>query len=151
MLVKPRPILTKIFLNNMQPLHVGISVNNLQESIKWYQNVLDFELKWSRDFAELQAKIAFLKNKTEFEIELFEHYDSVKIPDARLQPKEDIKTQGTKHIAFGVENITKLFDDFKTKKVDIVFGPIESPPKDALFGFIRDPSGVLIEFIEKIK
>ena len=41
------------------------------------------------------------------------------------------------------------FETFKTKGVDIVFGPVESPPKDAMFGFIRDPSGVLIELIEK--
>jgi methylmalonyl-CoA/ethylmalonyl-CoA epimerase len=133
---------------NLKPLHVGISVRNIEEAIEWYKNILGFELLWSRDFAELKSKIAFLKNG-DFEIELFEHYESIQIPKERLMPKEDIQTQGTKHIAFGVDDIVSLFKEFKNKDVDIVFGPIESPPKDAIFGFIRDPSGVLIEFIEK--
>ncbi len=131
-----------------KPLHVGISVRDIEETIEWYRNILGFELLWCRDFAELKSKIAFVK-KGDFEIELFEHHESIQLPKERLMPKSDIQTQGTKHVAFGVDDITTLFEDFKNKNVDIVFGPIESPPKDALFGFIRDPSGVLIEFIEK--
>jgi catechol 2,3-dioxygenase-like lactoylglutathione lyase family enzyme len=46
----------------------------------------------------------------------------------------DFQTQGTKHIAFGVDDIEALFKRFRTEGVDIVFGPVESPPKDALFG-----------------
>ncbi len=135
-------------MTNFKPLHVGISVRNIEEAIEWYKNVLDFELLWCRDFEELKSKIAFVK-RGNFEIELFEHHESIQPPKERLMPKSDIQTQGTKHVAFGVENIVSLFNDFKNKGVDIVFGPIESPPKDAIFGFIRDPSGVLIEFIEK--
>jgi methylmalonyl-CoA/ethylmalonyl-CoA epimerase len=132
----------------MKPLHVGISVRNIQESIEWYGNILSFELLWCRDFSELKSQIAFLR-KDDFEIELFQHYESVETPQDRRMPKSDIQTQGTKHIAFATDDISTLFENFKTKGVDIVFGPIESPPKDAIFGFVRDPSGVLIEFIEK--
>ena len=132
----------------MKPLHVGISVRDIQEAIDWYGNVLGFQLLWCRDFPGLKSQIAFLR-KDDFEIELFEHYESREIPTERLMPKEDIQTQGTKHIAFGTEDIVSLFNEFMLKGVDIVFGPIESPPKDAIFGFIRDPSGTLIEFIEK--
>ncbi len=132
----------------MKPLHVGISVRNIEESMEWYRHVLGFDLLWCKDFEDLKAKIAFVK-KDDFEIELFEHHESINLPEERRMPKSDIQTQGTKHVAFGVEDITTLFEDFKNKGVDIVFGPIESPPKDALFGFIRDPSGVLIEFIQK--
>lgn len=136
--------------NTMKPLHVGISVRNIQESIEWYRSVLGFELLWCRDFEDLKSQIAFLK-QGDFEIELFEHHNSQAIPKERLMPKEDIQTQGTKHVAFSTDDINTLFDSFKTKGVDIVFGPVESPPKDAMFGFIRDPSGVLIEFIQKFE
>jgi methylmalonyl-CoA/ethylmalonyl-CoA epimerase len=132
----------------MKPLHIGISVNNIEKSIAWYGQVLGFELVWSQVFEEVKSKIAFLKNG-DFEIELFEHFTSQPIPKDRLLPKSDIETQGTKHVAFGVKDIQTLFENFKKHEVDIVFGPIESPPKDALFGFIRDPSGVLIEIIQK--
>ena len=136
--------------SKLKPLHIGISVANMQESIAWYEEILDFELMWVKDFPELKAKIAFLKNDN-FQIELFEAYETVALPRERLLPITDLQTQGTKHIAFGTEDIVALFEKFKTKNVDIVFGPMESPPKDALFGFIRDNSGVLIEFIEQYK
>ncbi|MFM2362590.1 MAG: hypothetical protein RLZZ316_1492 [Bacteroidota bacterium] len=132
----------------LKPLHVGISIANMPEAICWYQEMLGFELQWCKDFPELKTKIAFLKH-ADFEIELFEHYESLPLPEERLWPKTDLQTQGTKHIAFATNDIEALFETFKTKNVDIVFGPVESPPKDALFGFIRDSSGVLIEFIQK--
>lgn len=134
----------------LKPLHVGISVANMQESILWYETILGFGLKWCKDFPDLKTQIAFLE-KNDFEIELFEAYDSKPQAEERLFPKTDFQTQGTKHVAFGTDDIVALFEHFKNHKVDIVFGPVESPPKDALFGFIRDPSGVLIEFIEKKK
>ncbi|MDZ7879946.1 MAG: VOC family protein [Saprospiraceae bacterium] len=132
----------------LKPLHVGISVANMEESIHWYQDKLDFDLMWCKHFPELKTKIAFLKHGN-FEVELFEADNSIALPEERRLPISDLETQGTKHIAFGVKNIEKLFKRFRTEGVDIVFGPVESPPKDAIFGFIRDNSGVLIEIIEK--
>ena len=134
--------------SKLEPLHAGISIANMQASIAWYEEVLDFQLMWCKDFPELKSKIAFLKNDF-FQIELFEAYENIVVPKERLLPLTDLQTQGTKHIAFGTEDIVALFEKFKTKNVDIVFGTVESPPKDALFGFIRDNSGVLIEFIQR--
>ena len=132
----------------LKPLHVGISVANMDASIKWYQDKLDCELMWCREFPALKTKIAFLKHG-DFEVGLFEHFDSIALPEERKLPISDLQTQGTKHVAFGVEDIETLFKRFHTEGVDVVFGPVESPPKDAFFGFIRDNSDVLIEFIEK--
>lgn len=128
--------------------HCGISVANMDKSIQWYEQILGFELMWCKDFPPIKTKIAFLTNGS-LEIELFEAYDSKALPDERRLPITDLQTQGTKHIAFQVKGIENLFKRFHTEGVDIVLGPIESPPKDGLFGFIRDPSGVLIEFLEK--
>lgn len=132
----------------MKPLHIGISVKDLGQSIHWYSTILGFELEWKNEFQDLKSKIAFLE-KDGFQIELFEHFDSIPTPKERLLPKSDIQTQGTKHIAFGTDDIEALFEHFRKHEVDIVFGPVESPANDAKFGFIRDPSGVLIEFIQK--
>jgi methylmalonyl-CoA/ethylmalonyl-CoA epimerase len=128
--------------------HIGISVSKLDDSINWYSNILGFKLTWKTEFADIQTKIAFLKNEN-IEIELFEAFENLPLPKERFWPNIDLKTNGTKHIAFEVENIIQLFELFKSKDIDIALSPRESPPKDALFGFIRDPSGVLIEFIEK--
>jgi methylmalonyl-CoA/ethylmalonyl-CoA epimerase len=134
--------------HNLRPHHVGISVANMAESIDWYERILDFKLEWCRPFPPIKTHIAFLTNGN-FNIELFEAYNSKPQLEERRLPITDLQMQGTKHIAFEVKDIKTLFEHFNTEGVDIVFGPIESPPKDGLFGFIRDPSGVLIEFLEK--
>lgn len=84
------------------------------------------------------------------EVELFEAYNAKSLPNERRLPLTDLQTIGTKHVAFGTDDINTLFAGFRANDVDIVFGPVESPPKDAWFGFIRDDSGVLIEFIQKV-
>jgi methylmalonyl-CoA/ethylmalonyl-CoA epimerase len=130
----------------IKPLHAGISVCNLDESINWYKKNLDFELVFKKTFEKLHSNIAFIRNGN-FELELFEHFDSCPLPKERFNPNDDIKTQGTKHICFLTDDIVSLFKNFKKNKVDIVFGPI--PMENDLMGFIRDPSGVLIEIIQK--
>jgi methylmalonyl-CoA/ethylmalonyl-CoA epimerase len=136
--------------NYLKPHHVGISVANLTESIAWYGQHLDFELQWQKDFPEIKTQIAFLKHG-DFQIELFEHYQTQAIEPSRKHPLTDMQFQGTKHICFVVENgLEKLFEKFKNEEVDIVMGPMLSPPKDAMMGFVRDNTGNLIEIIEII-
>ena len=129
----------------LKPLHTGISVSNLEASIDWYRDVLGFELVFKKDFEMLKSHIAFIR-LGDFEIELFEHYDSKELPEERRMPMEDIKTQGTKHICFETSDIETLYEGFRNKDVDIVIGP--APMENDAMGFIRDPSGVLIEFIQ---
>ncbi len=134
----------------LKPHHAGISVSNIEQSIVWYQKHLDFELQWSNDFPAIKTKIAFLKHG-DFQIELFEHYKTKPMAANRKHPLTDMQIQGTKHICFIIKHgIEDLFKKFVADDVDIVFGPILSPPKDALMGFIRDADGTLIEIIEVI-
>jgi len=128
------------------PLHCGISVSNIEASINWYREVLDFELISCKDMPMLKAKVAFIKHGN-FEIELFEHYESNALPADRLIPNLDIKTQGTKHICFQVENIDSLINRFQGEAVDVVIGPM-MVERDYV-AFIRDNNGTLIEFIQR--
>jgi len=135
----------------IQPNHVGISVANIKESIAWYKKHLGCVLESEDDFSEIKTKIAFL-SMGNFRIELFEHYNTQKIQDYRKHPLTDMQHQGTLHICFSMENgITGLFENFKTAGVKILMGPILSPTKDALMGFISDNTGNLIEFIQPLK
>ncbi|MEN9610955.1 MAG: hypothetical protein RLZZ628_1769 [Bacteroidota bacterium] len=132
----------------LKPHHVGISVGNMEESIAWYQKNLNFEFLWCNDFPQIHTKIAFLQHG-DFRVELFEHYDTQSIPAYRKHPLTDMKHQGTKHICFMMENgLEDLFKQLKINEVTIVMGPMLSPPKDALMGFIQDNTGNLIEIIE---
>ena len=137
-------------MNNQiyKPHHVGISVNNLNESILWYRKILNFELESINDFSSIKSKIAFLRHG-DFRIELFEHYETINLREYRKHPSTDMKNQGTKHIGFVInEDIKILFDGFKKNGVEVVMGPVLSPPKDSMMGFIRDNTGNLIEFIQ---
>ncbi|MFP3154701.1 VOC family protein [Lachnospiraceae bacterium ZAX-1] len=129
----------------LKPLHVGISVANMEESIKWYNKILGFSLCSMKYQDKLQANVAFIKHGN-FMIELFEHDNTQKLPQERFVPNEDLKIQGTKHICFRVDKIADAFAFFKKEEVDIVFGPVLM--EGEYMGFIRDPSGVLIELIE---
>lgn len=125
-------------------LHVGISVGNMEESLAWYKKNLDFELVKDDYVPPLGARICFIRNG-DFEIELF-RYDSPKpIPEDRLVPNTDLQTIGTKHVAFEVPDMKALKEKFVANGVDIAHEVIMEGNNVM---FVRDNSGVLIEFIQ---
>lgn len=131
--------------NIKKVLHAGISVYNMDESVKWYKENLGFKiLKEDGYVLPLKAKIVFLE-KDGFQIELFEYEDPKKIPEERLMPNTDLQTVGTKHIAFETDNMASLKNDFIKNGVDIAH---EVCMEGNSVMFIRDCNGVLIEFIE---
>ena len=125
-------------------LHVGISVGNMEESLEWYRRNLDFELVKDDYVPPLGARICFIRNG-DFELELF-RYDSPKpIPEDRLTPNSDLQTIGTKHVAFEVPDMKALKEKFLANGVDIAH---EVMMEGNNVMFVRDNSGVLIEFIK---
>ena len=125
-------------------LHVGISVGNMEEALEWYKKNLDFELVKDDYVPPLGARICFIRNG-DFEIELFQ-YDSPKpIPEDRLIPNTDLQTIGTKHVAFEVPDMKALKEKFLANGVDIAH---EVMMEGNNVMFVRDNSGVLIEFIQ---
>jgi methylmalonyl-CoA/ethylmalonyl-CoA epimerase len=128
------------------PLHVGISVANIEESIAWYKEILGFEKRTLEYIEPLKCKVAFIKNG-DFEIELFQHDETLALPEERRHPNTDIQTQGTKHICFENDNVTALAVNLRNKGVDVILGPITMENDTVIF--IGDNNGTLIEFIQK--
>ncbi len=125
-------------------LHVGISVNNMEEALEWYKKNLDFELVKDDYVPPLKARICFIRNG-DFEIELFEYDNPKPIPEDRLTPNSDLQTVGTKHVAFEVPDMAALKEKFVANGVDIAH---EVMMEGNNVMFVRDCSGVLIEFIQ---
>lgn len=126
----------------LTPHHVGISVAKLDESIKWYEEMLGFTLSDRLYVEHLRCEIAIIKNGN-FEIELFRHDDTLPQPEGRLHPDTDMITQGTKHICFSVKDVDGLVDSMRQRGVKVLVGP-------GVFGsnrfyYICDNTGVLIE------
>ena len=125
-------------------LHVGISVKNMEEALDWYQKNLDFELVKDDYVPPLGARICFIRNG-DFEIELFQYDEPKPIPEDRLMPNSDLQTIGTKHVAFEVPDMKALKEKFLANGVDIAH---EVMMEGNNVMFVRDCSGVLIEFIQ---
>jgi methylmalonyl-CoA/ethylmalonyl-CoA epimerase len=92
----------------------------------------------------LKARIVFIRNG-DFEIELFRYDDPKPIPSDRLLPNTDLQTIGTKHVAFETTDMKVLKEKFVANGVDIAHEVVmEGHP----VMFVRDNSGVLMEFIQ---
>ena len=66
--------------------HVSITVNNLEESTKFYREMLGFEVEMSFERKDLGAKATFIKLK-EFQMELWQFEEMKK----NVDPLDDIK------------------------------------------------------------
>ncbi len=126
-------------------LHVGISVSDMERSLKWYKDVLGFELVKDEYIPPLGAHICFIRGCGGFEIELFRYDDPKPIPTERLTPNSDLQTIGTKHAAFETDDMPALKAHFVACGVDIAH---EVSMNGEAVMFVRDPDGVLLEFIQ---
>jgi len=126
-------------LPKMSPHHYGIYVPDLESSIKWYQEKLDFTVH-RRSYAErISAKIAFIKNG-DYYIELLQVDGSVPRP-------EGVKINGPQHVGFLVEDYPKFMEIVRQRGVEVV--------KDSKFGtvsvaILKDNAGNTFEIVEKV-
>lgn len=128
----------------LAPHHVGISVPNLDAAIAWYGDILEFKLERQMEVVQIPARIAWLR-RDDFRIELFEVGGASALPEERRVPNRDLKTHGTKHVAFAVNDVDAFVAEMKTKNVDIAMHTrIHGEP----MAFIRDNAGTLIEIVQ---
>ena len=132
--------------NVTKVLHVGISVSDMERSLKWYKEVLGFDQLLKDDYVPpLGARICFIRGCGGFEIELFQYDTPKAIPSDRLVPNTDLQTIGTKHAAFETDDMPALKAHFVACGVDIAH---EVTMDGEAVMFVRDPDGVLLEFIQ---
>lgn len=127
-----------------KPLHVGISVFDMEAALEWYKKNLDFELVKDDYVPPLRARICFMQSG-DFQLELFKYDEPKPIPEDRLTPNSDLQTVGTKHVAFEVPDMKALKEKFLANGVDIAH---EVMMEGNNVMFVRDNSGVIIEFIQ---
>ena len=120
----------------MKLIGSGLHINNLEESIKFYEEVLGFKLDMKFDAGDLN--LAFL-TKDSFRLELLEGKDK----------RVTSHTEDT-IFRFAVESLDETMKFLESKGVKVHSGPF-SPQPNIRFIFIKDPSGVLIQLAEDVK
>ncbi|MGH7771362.1 MAG: lactoylglutathione lyase [Candidatus Binatia bacterium] len=124
----------------MRLLHTMIRVNDLDESIKFYCDVLGMKLLRKKDYPSGRFTLAFVGYGSESEqavIELTYNWDT---------HQYDLGN-GFGHIALGVGDIYKTCQELRGKGAKIVREPGPMKHGGSEIAFIEDPNGYKIELI----
>lgn len=123
--------------------HIGIAVANLDETIKYYEEVLGLECYKVEEVADQKVKTAFFM-VGQTKIELLESTS----PDGPIGKFVEKKGPGMHHIAFAVENVDQALKDAEAKGVRLIDKTPRKGAEDLTIGFLHPKSthGVLTEF-----
>ena len=126
--------------------HVSISVDNLEETVKFYQK-LGFAIH--QEYHGEDSEYVLLTLDGNF-LEVFKYPDMDPLPSFAKDVDKDLSTIGTKHLGLSVKDINeakKWIEDNNLSDEEIV---IHHGRIDGIgYFFIKDPNGILIEIIEE--
>lgn len=126
--------------------HIGIAVKNLENSIKYYEEVLGLTCYKVEEVQDQKVKTAFFK-VGETKIELLEST----APDGPIGKFVEKKGEGIHHIAFAVNNIEQSLKTVEEKGVRLIDKTPRMGAEGLHIGFLHPKStfGTLTEFCEK--
>ncbi len=125
--------------------HIAIAVKDLEDSIKYYEDVLGLKCYAIEEVADQKVKTAFFQ-VGQTKIELLEATS----PDSTVAKFIEKRGQGIHHLAFAVEGIESALAEVKDKGVRLLD---EKPRRgaeglDIAFLHPKSTQGVLTEFCE---
>ena len=126
--------------------HIGVAVRSLDETLKFYQDILGLELQGTEEVQEQKVKVAFLP-VGDTEVELLESTDT-EGPIAKFIEK---KGEGIQHIAFRVPDIEEAIAELMAKGVKMIDEKPRYGAGGAKIAFCHPKStnGVLVELSER--
>ena len=124
--------------------HIGIAVNDLEQSLEVYK-LLGFECQKTEEIAEQKVRVAFLPCG-ESELELLEPTDS----DSPVQKFLDKRGEGIHHIAVRVDDVREAIAKLKEAGVRMIDETPRYGAGGAKIAFIHPKTtGVLFELTER--
>ncbi|MCL2041116.1 MAG: methylmalonyl-CoA epimerase [Bacteroidales bacterium] len=126
--------------------HIGIAVANLDEAIKYWEEVMGLTCYAVEEVVDQKVKTAFFK-VGEVKIELLESTD----PEGPIGKFIEKKGAGVHHIAFAVENADTALVEVAEKGVLLIDQKSRKGAEKMNIGFLHPKStmGVLTEFCSK--
>ena len=126
--------------------HLGIAVNNLNDSMYLYEDVLGLECHGKETVEDQRVNIAFFK-VGDTKIELLEST----CPEGPIAKHIDSRGQGLQHIAYRVSNIEEAIEDMLAKGITMIDKTPRVGAGGAKIAFLHPKStnGILIELCER--
>ncbi len=126
--------------------HIGIAVKSIEESRKYYENVLGLECYKIEEVADQKVRTAFFMIG-QTKIELLEPTD----PESTVAKFIEKKGPGIHHIAFAVENVDEALQEVEAKGVQLIDKKGRKGAENMNIGFLHPKytEGVLTEFCSK--
>ncbi|GHT21835.1 methylmalonyl-CoA epimerase [Bacteroidia bacterium] len=125
--------------------HIGIAVKSIEESRKYYENVLGLELYKIEEVADQKVKTAFFKIG-ETKIELLEPTSE----DSTIAKFLEKRGPGIHHIAYAVDNVNDSLAEVEGKGVQLLDKQGRKGADGLTIGFLHPKftEGVLTEFCQ---
>jgi methylmalonyl-CoA/ethylmalonyl-CoA epimerase len=126
--------------------HIGIAVNNLQDSIDFYERIFSLKCYKVEEVPDQKVRTAFFE-VGETKIELLESTD----PEGPIGKFIEKRGEGIHHIAFAVKDINKLLRDAEKNGIRLIDTVARKGAEGLDIAFIhpKSASGVLIEICEE--
>ena len=125
----------------MKFLHTMLRVNNLDESIKFYVDILKLKLGRKSDYPHGKFTLAFLS------------YDINEEPFLELTYNWETDNynlgNGFGHIAIGVDDLYSTCEEISKKGGRITREPGPMKGSKSLLAFVEDPNGYKIELLQR--
>jgi len=128
--------------------HIGIAVKNLDQSIKFYEDVLGLKCYRIEDVKDQKVKTAFFQ-VGQTKIELLESTD----PEGPIGKFVQKKGEGMHHIAFAVNDVNSSLEELKKNNIKLIDETTRKGAEDLDIAFLHPKSanGVLIELCANAK
>ncbi len=126
--------------------HIGIAVKSIEESKKYYEEVLGLKCYSIEEVADQKVKTAFFQ-VGDTKIELLESTS----PDGPIGKFIEKKGEGMHHLAFAVDNASEALQDVGEKGLQLIDKVSRNGAEGLKIGFLHPKSthGVLTELCSK--
>lgn len=145
-----------------QIVHIGLSVSNLERSIAFYRDILGLKLKSRLKMSGKESDILFARKIKAANIAYLNGSDEIFAPDVELieftgeeikKNKADLFQTSISELCFVVKDIDALYEKLSKKGVEFLSAPQVFDFSEAGFGkskavYLRDPDGIILEFME---
>ncbi len=125
--------------------HIGIAVKNLDESIKYYENVLGLKCYAIEEVKDQKVKTAFFM-VGQTKIELLESTDA----EGPIGKHIEKRGEGIHHIAFATKNLSGALEEVASKGIQLIDKQPRKGAEGLNIAFLHPKftSGVLTELCE---